>query len=462
MYCSTVNFKSYRCFEHLELSLDEKLTVIVAENGGGKTSILDGIAYLLGVFLSRFNGIVVPKIKDSDYRVTWREQPNAESGLEEMERAPYMSLEALFNVGEEYSNNGFPLEAFPCDIVRSRDKTRKTSEQQKTSSYGFSNLWKFADIFVSEDKDASIVRYPIVAYYGAQRSIALQRKGLNAKNLRKKKSRKDAYEFALSGSLNYQKMVDWLLVEEKLQADRIIALHDFEYKSLACRTIELAMKTMLRGFSNLRTKVSPLRVLVDVKTPQGVKTCQVDQQLSDGYRIVLALVLDLVSRLLKANGSIPGISPQDVLGSSGIVLIDEIDLHLHPRWQQTILTDLRETFPNIQFIVSTHSPQIVSSVPSKCIRLLVDGGTVELADKSEGLEASQILKTVFKTAPYPERNVLRKKLDMFLSEVYSGHWDKPEVAELGEQLRDCFEGADSAYDLARLHIENEKWDRDHA
>lgn len=462
MYCSTVSFKSYRCFEHLELSLDEKLTVIVAENGGGKTSILDGIAYLLGVFLSRFNGIVVPKIKDSDYRVTWREQPNTESGLEEMERAPYMSLEALFKVGEEYSNNGFPLEAFPCDIVRSRDKTRKTSAQQKTSSYGFRSMWQFADIFISEDNDTSMVRYPIIAYYGAQRSIAPQRKGLNAKNLRKKSSRKDAYEFALSGSLNYQKMVDWLLVEEKLQSDQIISRHDFGYKTLACRTIELAMQTMLRGFSNLRTKVSPLRVLVDVRTKDGVKTCQVDQQLSDGYRTVFALVLDLVSRLLKANGSISGITPKEVLGSEGIVLIDEVDLHLHPRWQQTILTDLLETFPGIQFIVTTHSPQIVSSVPTKCIRLLTGKGSVAFAEKSEGVESSHILKTVFNTPPYPKQNELRKDLDRFLSEVYAGRWDDPKIVELGERLRNSFEGADSDFDLARLHIENEKWERDHA
>ena len=63
--------------------------------------------------------------------------------------------------------------------------------------------------------------------------------------------------------------------------------------------------------------------------------------------------------------------------TEGIVLIDEVDLHLHPTWQQRIIGDLKEIFPKVQFIVTTHAPAVISTVKSEIIILLNDGGMYE-------------------------------------------------------------------------------------
>lgn len=89
--------------------------------------------------------------------------------------------------------------------------------------------------------------------------------------------------------------------------------------------------------------------------------------LSDGLRNAIAMVADLAFRAYKLN---PNLGERAALETPGVALIDEVDMFLHPSWQQTILASLRDAFPEVQFLVTTHSPQVISSVPRECIRLL--------------------------------------------------------------------------------------------
>ncbi|WP_213057183.1 AAA family ATPase, partial [Escherichia coli] len=105
------------------------------------------------------------------------------------------------------------------------------------------------------------------------------------------------------------------------------------------------------------------------------------QQLSQGEKTILTLVGDLTRRLVLLNPKL-----NNPLQGKGIVLIDEVDLHLHPSWQQNIIEKLQHTFPNVQFIITTHSPQIVSTVPSKCLRILE-----EIKNPSTGMKELRVL-----------------------------------------------------------------------
>ena len=88
------------------------------------------------------------------------------------------------------------------------------------------------------------------------------------------------------------------------------------------------------------------------------------EQLSDGYRNLLALVLDFARRLAQAHPNWP-----NPLEAPGIMLIDEIDLHLHPTWQQRIVPNLHAIFPNTQLVIATHSPYVVTTVESRCVQI---------------------------------------------------------------------------------------------
>lgn len=109
---------------------------------------------------------------------------------------------------------------------------------------------------------------------------------------------------------------------------------------------------MIKGYSNLRIELAPARMVMT--NADGVDL-QIDQ-LSGGYKAVLSVIADIAKRLSMANPD-----SQNPLEEDAVILIDELDLHLHPKWQKEIVDDLKRTFPNCQFIVSTHSPFVIQS-----------------------------------------------------------------------------------------------------
>jgi predicted ATP-binding protein involved in virulence len=134
-------------------------------------------------------------------------------------------------------------------------------------------------------------------------------------------------------------------------------------------------------------------------------------QLSDGEKGLLAMVGDLARRLAIAN---PGLA-DPVLEGSGIVLIDEIELHLHPAWQRKVIPALKDTFRNCQFIVTTHSPQIISEVKPEGIYILerTDDGIVAMhPESSYGRDSNRILEDLMDTPERPQE-IKESLLELF-------------------------------------------------
>ena len=309
--------------------------------------VLEAVKYLLGSFISRFPKTSVPRLKDSDYRDEWSLREGLlESRFVKKPRAPYLRL-----WGEaEFSHAGD--EPIQWDLFMKRDKTPRTSAQLPTFT-GSKKINEQADWFIDRDNEGKQAPLPIIAYYNTERAV-IRNKPERRRGFQKVFSRYDAYTGALDNGLNYKKTIEWFCFLEDKQRREKEAVQDWNHQTLEYRTIQLAVENMLPGFRNLRTTLGPLDLIVDIEeAEQPFKTCRIDTQLSDGYKIVLVLVLDLVSRILEANAGIPGVTPEQLLRAEGIVLIDEVDLHLHPSWQQRILGDLRRTFPCLQFIVST-------------------------------------------------------------------------------------------------------------
>jgi energy-coupling factor transporter ATP-binding protein EcfA2 len=118
-------------------------------------------------------------------------------------------------------------------------------------------------------------------------------------------------------------------------------------------------------------------------------------QLSDGERTTLLMVADIARRLAIANPK------DDPLQGPGIVLIDEVELHLHPAWQRAVLPALFATFPNIQFIATTHSPQVLASVPSDCVRILENFQAYPVGH-TEGRDSNALLREIFDVPERPQ------------------------------------------------------------
>ena len=164
---------------------------------------------------------------------------------------------------------------------------------------------------------------------------------------------------------------------------------------------------MLDGFTNLRVNRHPLSMTIR----KGSKTLRIEQ-LSDGEKCTLAMFGDLARRLSIANPYL-----DNPLEGYGIVLIDEIELHMHPGWQRKVLPTLSKLFPNIQFIVTTHSPQVLGEVNDKynIISLeTVDGKTtIEYIHRLDAVDSNVILEDLMNV---PSRNVETSK---YISQIHA-------------------------------------------
>ncbi len=152
---------------------------------------------------------------------------------------------------------------------------------------------------------------------------------------------------------------------------------------------------MLPGFSGLRIQRNPLHMVIR----KGGISLAVDQ-LSDGEKLLLALTADLARRLAMAYPD-----RENPLDGEAIVLIDEIELHLHPDWQRRVLGALRSTFPSCQFIVTTHSPQVLSEVQNDAVVLVKDFQFFRPAAPTEGRDSNSILWEVLDVPAHPAHTV---------------------------------------------------------
>ncbi len=137
------------------------------------------------------------------------------------------------------------------------------------------------------------------------------------------------------------------------------------------------------------------------------------------------------------------------------MLIDEVDMHLHPSWQQTVLYDLRKAFPLVQFIVTTHSPQVLTTVPPQSIRALRwnnDLIDIYQPDFSLGAASYQLLKDIQNVDARPQCVPVVKELKRYLDLVSEDKWDCPEALELRKSLDKWAAGREPALLRADMDI----------
>ena len=246
------------------------------------------------------------------------------------------------------------------------------------------------------------VNIPLVVYYPVNRAVLDIPLEIPQEN---SSEQVDAYKQALDGvQIRFGSFFQWFRSVEDVENEELRENHNYRDERL--EAVRKAISSLLgEEFSKLRVRRSPLRMTV---TKQGQEL--IINQLSDGEKCLLAMVGDLARRLAIAN---PGLS--DPLQGSGVVLIDEIELHLHPKWQREIIPALTRTFPNCQFIVTTHSPQVISQVKPEGIYILerTDAGIVAMRPESSyGRDSNRILEDLMDTPERPQE-IKENLLELF-------------------------------------------------
>ena len=319
--------ENFRACDRLDVQFGSRLTVLLGNNGSGKTSVLDGIAIGLGAALTHLPAVA---------GITFKE--NGDIRQVDNIAAPYARIALTTEDGLKW------------DRIKRRDRSKATAKAT-SASIGLKALEAYLDHNVIDRLNAGEeYELPMMAYYGVSRAVLqvpLRRKGFP-----KSHTRMEALKQALEAQSSFKSAFIWFYNKEneehRLQKEK----RSFDVTLKELDAVRTAIHSIFPDISNPHIEVNPLRFAVTISG----ETLDL-MQLSDGYKTLLGLVIDLSIRMGLANPHL-----DDPLTAEAIVMIDEVDLHLHPSWQRRVLGDLLRTFSNTQFILTTHSPFVVETL----------------------------------------------------------------------------------------------------
>jgi predicted ATP-binding protein involved in virulence len=250
---------------------------------------------------------------------------------------------------------------------------------------------------------------PVIAYYGTRRlwpreEIVQARREIG--------SRFDGYVNALEADTSHRQLAEWMFQQTIVELQRRKEVPQL-------RAIERAVCQCTEGAKRFffDAQLQDLVLEREGADPTPFST------LSDGYRNMVALVADVAWRASVLN---PHFGADAAAQSEGVILIDEIDLHLHPRWQRRILGDLRRTFPRLQFVATTHSPQVISSARREEVRVFRDNALVEVQPFVEGRDTNSLLEDVLGVPERPEE--ARTRIDAMSHLLDEERYEEAKVA----------------------------------
>lgn len=413
---SKIKLTNFRCYTDFTVPIHKSLTVLVGENGAGKTSILEAISCGLGPFLTAMPEAKGKLIRKSDIHV-------GSSGV-----------------------TGFARISMDTASSLSWDLVTKGSDKNNLAKIGTQALSEFANQIVTNDQE-----YPLIAYYGTNRALSSSSGKVSISPF-EVVQRSEGYESALDAKINYGSLKNWF---SKIEVDELKLRdenknHSFVHPAKALVTS--AVKTIVERAEDVTFDKTTNDVVVSWKNEDEEIISLGLEQLSEGYRNMVALTIDLVRRAYLLNPTSK--SPLDV---SGVVLIDEIELHLHPRWQQVVLKDLTTLFPNVQFVVTTHSPQVLTTVKGECIRVVSNSyREAEFVNSPYGGENSRVMQQILHVNSRPDTEV-SEKLKEYFELIESGKGEEESAMTLRKELTRLTEGTEPMLAEADLAIKRVKW-----
>ena len=442
-----LSLKNFRCFEDLSVSFSTPYTVLIGVNGSGKSSILDA----LRIFLDSFsNSVKLNQVHDISFVI-------------------YDLKILLSDIRREFILNGSVLESLPTyptfvsGIIENEDgkaiswqrASIKYNDIEKNNNFESSQLVKYLNKIKKQFNSGKNIVLPLIAHYGTNRRWVAKERSEEKINREMipadyEVPRLRGYSNCLNASIfHLEVMRNWfarmLLIERKksipeFQAVRIAIANCYkninDSKKLCDVKIDYDAEfediEIQQNFTNGKSEILPLN------------------SLSDGAKSILAIASDIAYRMAILN---PQLLDRVTDETDGIVLIDEIDMHLHPSWQRKVIDSLHKTFPKVQFIFTTHSPTVLTNVPKESIRIL-DNGKIYTPDvNTKGRDVNSIIREIMHTDIRPSD--VTEKLNAFSKAIELENLDMAQqiLDELRTQLGDNdseIVGAQVTLDLERM------------
>jgi predicted ATP-binding protein involved in virulence len=404
--------KNYKGFRNFDQRFNQHFTLIVGNNATGKTSILDALSVAFGSFL-----LGIPSARSRTIR-----QDEANETIR------------LYDDVEDSVPN-FPVAVVAEGVLHNEIVSVRVSENEnykwsrellsvhgRTTSKGAANIQNFARESYRAITDEKEITLPLLSYYGTGRLWEEPRKISGSK----RRSRFDAYKNSHEARVSSKDLLLWIEQERlnELETSR---------PSERLKAWKSAVENCFEDDVSVNYSAARKRIEVNFKNKEVVVSYD---NLSHGQRNILSMVGDIAFKSILLN---PHLKENALRITPGIVLIDEIDLHLHPRWQRIIIPALQKSFPEIQFVATTHSPFIVQSLRDGILlnlddmdvdddvynlgilEIVEDIQNVDAPNKSakhktqkENVEQFMILLDEYRSLDSAEKLELESKLDSFL------------------------------------------------
>ena len=397
---------NFHKFEHFSIDFDERMTVLVGENGSGKSSVLDAARIALDSFTYYIVLSFQRRIEPTDARVS-----RYGMGGVTVRQEQYPVVVAA---------KGLMGEGNAEQITWSRTLDSSDDKGYSIDSGSLRSLARECKDR-TQAGDAGLV-LPVLAYYGTGRLWANE--GKFPGGAREGFSRQDGYRGTFDATAGTQRMLDWFYKMTAQDVQRAQSIEPQGPNPLFA-AVRGAVERCFMEISgcervNVTYNLDVTDFDVEYRDSDGSVQRLSMSRLSDGYRTTLSLFADIAYRMALLNPALG----EHVLETPGVVLIDEVDLHLHPRWQARILGDLCAVFPNVQFIVTSHAPMVISSVPKKQVRILGEDCAYAPMRESYGLAANDVLTGIMGAGDRQPR--VRQLLDEFARHFDAEDFDSAE------------------------------------
>lgn len=428
MKLKSITLQNFKGIENLTVSLDEKTTVLFGINGVGKSTILRAVDLLYASIISRLTGVNKKRIDELDFS-------DISYGKSKAKISAIFSFEDSTEI--EYSRS----------IDRANGKKHDLSELKTL-------VGKFEDSYMVKAYDDGKGNWiepidnknmPIFVNYGVNRIVL----DVPVRASKEQFSKLDAFDKAVENTIDFRNLFKWFRNQEDIEnQEKVRNNSEYEDKSLAA--VKKAMLAMLDGFYDIHIDRKPLAM----KVKKDGKYFTINQ-LSDGEKGTIALFGDLARRMALANPE-----RKNPLEGSGVVLIDELDLHMHTSWQRKVLGVLRNTFPNIQFIITTHSPQILGEVDASFNLLYMYKEDKKIVMKSfesfVGWDTNVILEEVMDTTSVNQE--IKEQIAEMYDLINQKHFEQAEklADELDKKTNGRVEGITKARVLISRGRRHEK------
>lgn len=408
-----LKIENFRILRHVDIDLEDGINTFIGINGAGKSTILHAIRILLSWFVARMQAKTGHGLSLTDHDISHGEE--------------YCKLELTLDNGVKWK------------LFKRLSAIRKPQTEKSDLSEMNGLIVKLYDSY--SVKGAQLSQLPMIAYYGVDRAVPDVQYPKGNKHLL---SPLDVYKSFREEKISFRSFFEWFKEREDIENEN--------YRNNSSRSfvsdhqldaVRLAIESTVPGYSNLHVRRSPRAIIIDKGGEEFNFT-----ELSDGEKCYITLVGDIARRVAMTNSQ-----TQNALDAPAIVMIDEIDLHLHPSWQQNVVENLKRAFPNVQFIITTHSPFIISSMKKTGGNQMIalDNGELNRIDKDVyGAPVEDVLFGVFglKTVRNTE---VQERIDHIWQMLRNPSFDRDEVDREIKWLRENMDISDSLF--ARFELQ---------